>query len=131
MDAALERLVRRRASGRCEYCRLPQASSRFPFEIDHIRPRKHYGRTVAGNLALSCVYYNAYKGPNLSGIDPITGGLTTLFHPRRHKWAYHFPFDGGRLSGRTAIGRTTIDVLRINLPNRVAIREVLIEDGIF
>lgn len=131
MDAASERLVRQRANGRCEYCRLPQAASRVPFEIDHIRPRKHHGPTVAGNLALSCVYCNGYKGPNLSGIDPATGKLTKLFHPRRHKWAYHFRYEGGTLVGRTAIGRTTIDVLRINLPNLVAIREVLIEDGTF
>jgi 5-methylcytosine-specific restriction endonuclease McrA len=57
MDAALERLVRERAGSRCEYCRLPQIGSRAPFEIDHIIPRKHHGRTVAGNLALSCVYW--------------------------------------------------------------------------
>jgi hypothetical protein len=78
-----------------------------------------------------CVLCNAYKGPNLSGIDPETGKLTTLFHLRRHKWSYHFRYEGGTLIGRTAIGRTTIDVLRINLGNLVAIREVLIEDGVF
>jgi len=61
MDATLERLVRDRADGRCEYCRLPQAGSRAPFEIDHIIARKHRGRTVAGNLALSCVYCNAHR----------------------------------------------------------------------
>ena len=53
MEAALERLVRYRAGGRCEYCRLPQAASRVPFEIDHIIARKHRGRTTAGNLGLS------------------------------------------------------------------------------
>ncbi|MGO9812541.1 MAG: HNH endonuclease [Isosphaeraceae bacterium] len=57
VDATLERLVRDRADGRCEYCRLPQAGSRAPFEIDHIIARIHRGRTVAGNLALSCVYW--------------------------------------------------------------------------
>jgi hypothetical protein len=31
-----------------------------------------------------------------------------LYHPRRHKWDYHFCFDGARLIGRTAIGRTTL-----------------------
>lgn len=128
MEAALERLVRHRAGGRCEYCRLPQAASRVPFEIDHIIARKHRGRTVAGNLCLSCFYCNAYKGANLSGLDPATGRLSRLFHPRRHKWSHHFRYDGGTLSGRTAIGRTTIEVLRINLPNLVAIRELLIED---
>ena len=131
MDAAPEKRVWHPAGGRCEYCRLPQDASHVPFEIDHVRPRKHHGRSVAGNLALSCVYCNAYKGPNLSGIDPMTNRVTVLFHPRRHKWAYHFRYEGGTLMGRTATGRATIDVLRINLPNLVAIREVLIEDGTF
>jgi hypothetical protein len=131
MDAALQRLVHKRANGRCEYCLLPQAASHVSYEIDHIRSQKHHGPTIASNLALSCIYCNGYKGPNLSGIDPDTGKLTKLFHPRRHKWSYHFRYEGGTLIGRTAIGRTTIDVLRINLPNLVAIREVLIEDGEF
>jgi hypothetical protein len=127
----LERLVRQRAGGRCEYCRLPQAASDIPFEIDHIRARQHHGTTVAANLALSCPYCNGHKGPNLSGIDPVTGKLTKLFHPRRHRWSYHFRYEGGTLIGRTAIGRTTVDVLRINLPNLVAIRETLMASGAF
>jgi len=36
-----------------------------------------------------------------------------------------------RLLGRTPIGRTTVEVLRINLPNLVALRELLMEDGLF
>ena len=66
----LHRLVRERSGGRCEYCRLPEAESLVPFEIEHIIPRKHRGRTVAGNLAWSCIYCNGYKGPNLTGRDP-------------------------------------------------------------
>jgi hypothetical protein len=54
MNVATERLVRKRAAGRCEYFRLPQSWSRVPFEFDHIIPRKHRGGTVAGNLALGC-----------------------------------------------------------------------------
>ena len=91
-----------------------------------ISARKHHGVTSESNVALSCIYCNAYKGSNLSGIDPVTGKLTKLFHPRKHQWNYHFRYDGG-----TLIGRTAIDLLRINLPNLVAIREVLIEDGAF
>ena len=60
-----------------------------------------------------------------------TGKLAPLFNPRRHKWSYHFRYEGGKLVGRTAIGRTTVEVLRINLPNLVALREVLMEDGLF
>jgi hypothetical protein len=131
MDAALQRLVRDRAGSRCEYCRLPQIGSRASFEIDHITARKHHGRTVAGNLALSCVYCNAFKGPNLSGLDPATGKLTRLYHPRRHKWVYHFRFQGSTLIGRTAIGRTTIDVLHMNHPEIIALRGILMAGGLF
>lgn len=131
MDAALERLVRQRAGGRCEYCRLPRASTQAPFEIDHVIARKHRGPTTAGNLAVSCYYCNAHKGPNLTGRDTATGKMTRLYHPRRHKWHYHFRFEGGTPIGRTAIGRTTIDVLRMNHPQLVAIREFLIAGGLF
>ena len=131
MDAALERLVRQRAAGQCEYCRLPQAGSRVPFEIDHIIARKHRGLTAASNLAISCYYCNVYKVPNLTGRDPATSKVTPLYHPRRHKWAYHFRFDRSTLIGRTAIGRTTIDVLRMNHPQLVAIRELLMAGGLF
>ena len=131
MDAALERLVRQRADGRCEYCRLPQVGSYVPFEIDHIIARKHRGRTIASNLSVSCMYCNSYKGPNISGLDPATGKLTALYHPRRHKWSAHFRYEGGTLIGRTAIGRTTVEVLQINLHNLVRLREVLMASGIF
>jgi hypothetical protein len=130
MDAELHRLVRDRSGRRCEYCRLPEAESLVSFEIEHIVPRKHRGRTVAGNLAWACIYCNGYKGPNLTGRDTATGKITRLYHPRRHKWSYHFRYQGGTLIGRTAIGRTTIDVLQINRPYLVAIREVLVAAGV-
>jgi len=56
---------------------------------------------------------------------------TTLFNPRRHKWTHHFRYTGGELIGRTAIRRTTVEVLRINTPNLIALRELLVEDGLF
>ncbi len=131
MDAALERLVRNRAEERCEYCLLPQLGSGAFFEIDHIIPRKHRGPTVASNLALTCVYCNAFKGSNLTGLDPLTGKITRLYHLRRHKWTYHFRFQGSTLMGRTAIGRTTVEVLQMNHPEIVALRHILMEGGIF
>jgi hypothetical protein len=69
------------------------------------------------------------RGPNLSGIDPVTRRLTRLFHPRRHSWRYHFYWDGARLRGRTANGRTTIRVLKINAPLRVLLRQEMINAG--
>ena len=131
MDRTLEELVWRRAGGCCEYCRTPQDIEDLPAEIDHVIADTHGGRAAASNLALSCLHCNRHKGPNLSGIDPQTRLLSRLFHPRRHSWLYHFRWQGARLRGRTAIGRTTIRVLKINAPLRVALREELIAAGLF
>ncbi len=36
MDTALRQIVRRRADGRCEYCRLAQNVEPLSFHIEHI-----------------------------------------------------------------------------------------------
>jgi hypothetical protein len=56
MQVALIRLVWRRARDCCEYCQMPQAFDRTPFEIDHIISEKHNGRTIANNLCLIEVF---------------------------------------------------------------------------
>lgn len=131
MNRSLEREVRERAGERCEYCRLPASRSDFRFPIDHIIARKHRGATTADNLALSCQRCNVHKGSDLAGLDPITGRLTRLFNPRRNRWRAHFALEGPLLVGRTAIGRTTVEVLDMNYPDRVELRKVLIEAGIY
>jgi hypothetical protein len=42
----------------------------------------------------------------------------------------HFEWNGPVVVGRTAIGRATVDVLKINLPERVEHRRLLIASGI-
>lgn len=130
MDEPLRRLVWQRADSICEYCHIPQPYDVLPFQVDHILAEKHHGPTVEENLALSCYGCNAYKGPNIAGLDPATGQLTRLFHPRQDLWTDHFEWHGPVMIGRTAIGRVTIDVLRINLPERVEHRRILIAGGI-
>ena len=82
--------VRQRARNRCEYCGLPQGAFRRGFHIEHIVARQHGGSTSLDNLAFACWACNLKKGPNLSGIDPATGLVTALFHPREHDWPEHF-----------------------------------------
>ena len=133
MDDQLIAAVRNRAAGRCEYCQLPADLHPGPFEIEHVIPQKHGGATVLGNLAYSCLHDNRHKGSNLAGIDRFTSRtkLVRLFNPRRHKWNRHFYWDGPTLMGRTAIGRVTVQVLNLNDPTRIALREELIEEGLF
>src|SRR5437899_2136603 len=132
MDEALVREVWERAANACEYCRIPHVyyfTQMFP--IDHVIAKQHGGRTHSRNLALSCLHCNSHKGPNIAGIDPITGRLISLFNPRRHKWKRHFRWDGPMLVGRTAVGRVTIMVLAINDLAAIQVRRALIADGLF
>jgi len=133
MDESLVRAVWHRAGSRCEYCLMPQEHDTLTFQIDHIIAQQHGGPTKLANLTLSCFACNHYKGPNISGIDKLTSQLVPvrLFNPRRHKWSKHFRYEGANLRGVTAIGRTTVEVLAINLPHRVALREFLIKAGLF
>lgn len=131
MEESLRRAVRARAGGVCEYCHLPQAYVLLWFEVDHIIALQHRGQTVLENLALACGHCNKQKGPNIAGLDPLSGQLTPLFHPRRDYWAGHFEWNGPELVGRTAIGRTTIPVLDVNDPDEVMRRSALMEEGVF
>ena len=130
MDKALEQEVRRRAAEKCEYCRLPASASSLPFSIDHISARQHGGDDSADNLALACGFCNRHKGPNLAGIDPKTGNLTRLFHPRKDRWKRHFRWESHRLVGLTPVGRTTVNVLGMNHPVQISVREALTEEGV-
>ena len=124
-------LVWRRASSRCEYCQVPESLDPSPFQLDHVIPRKHRGPDTEDNLALSCFGCNVHKGPNLSGVDPETGEIASLYDPRRDRWADHFEWQGAVLLGRTRTGRLTVDVLGINLSHRVAFRQALVQEGVF
>jgi hypothetical protein len=119
-----------RAAWRCEYCRMKQENDDIPFEIDHVIPESHGGPTRAGNLALGCFHCNCFKGTNLAGIDRKRGRVAPLFNPRRQNWTRHFRCAGAYLRGRTAIGRATVTVLRINLSERVQHRLALLNEGL-
>ena len=131
IERTLDEAVRRRAGDACEYCRLPQSARRLKFPIDHVIALQHRGPTTLENLALCCGRCNRHKGPNLAGIDPTTGAMTRLFHPRTDAWPEHFRWDGPFISGATDVGRTTVEVLNMNHPEDVAIRRELIARGGF
>jgi len=130
MDAALQGLVRRRAYFRCEYCLLPQALVSTPFQFDHIIAQFHDGQTIADNLAYACFHCNNFKGPNVAGIDPATGEIIRLFHPRRDAFAEHFKWEAEQIVGLTPVGRATIRTLRLNQPLRLVIRRSLLLEGV-
>jgi hypothetical protein len=131
MDAATRRLVQQRAGNACEYCGLTQDDEPFAsFHVEHIIARQHGGGDEPGNLCWACTNCNLHKGPNIAGIDPQTGVVVPLFHPRQQIWDEHFQWNGAQLLGRTAVGRATIAVLAINLPENIELRETLTAERI-
>lgn len=119
-------LVRSRAGNRCEYCRLGQDEAPVAsFHVEHVIPRQHGGNDEPENFALACQHCNLHKGPNLSGIDPESGAIVTLFHPRRDVWDEHFYVEGPYIRGLTAMGRVTVHVLAMNSAARVELRKSL------
>ena len=120
---ALRRLVVERARGRCEYCGLSQEGQEATFHIDHVVPVKAGGLTIAENLALACVSCSLRKSAREAAVDPSSGEVVALFHPRRDVWSEHFSWQGVRLRGRTAKGWATIEALAMNRPLILAIRE--------
>jgi len=125
ISTSIRQLVSDRASGKCEYCLIHQDFSIFSHEVDHAVAIKHGGLSNEENLVLSCLPCNRYKGSDLTSIDPITKEITPLFNPRSHKWSDHFRLNESYIIGSTAIGRTTIFLLKLNEPKRLLIRQAL------
>ena len=129
MNQLLVQQIWQRAGYRCEYCRIPHPHYRLPFQIDHIIARQHGGASTLDNLAMACFHCNRFKGPNIAGIDPASGELVRLFHPRTDLWTEHFRFDDARLLGLTPIGRATINVLAMNAEDLLLLRVEILQEG--
>jgi hypothetical protein len=125
VSAELRRMVRERAGGRCEYCLIPEAVTFALHEVDHIVAEKHGGLTEAANLCLACALCNGFKGSDLTSIDPVSGQIVTLFHPRTERWEAHFVVSAARFDGKTPTGRATARLLRFNDPDRLRERTML------
>ena len=130
IPTALRQLVYDRAQGCCEYCLVSDRLTLAPHEIDHIIAEKHGGSTSAENLALACVLCNKRKGSDIASIDPETGEVSALFHPRKDVWHQHFQQSGARFLPLTLKGRTTLQLLQLNQQSRLEERLLLIDAGL-
>jgi hypothetical protein len=125
VETALRELVRLRAAGLCEYCRISERFTLAEHEIDHVIAVKHGGQTVVGNLALCCAVCNRFKGSDIASIDSTTGQLTPLFHPRLDRWDDHYEYRNGEILVLSAAGRVTVRLLRMNRTTRIEERQLL------
>lgn len=131
LPAQLAALVRERAGGRCEYCRMAQSLQGGTFHIEHVVPLSRGGSSSAENLALACPGCNLHKADRVSATDPETGNEAPLFHPRADSWSIHFAWDGERVVGKTATGRATLTILQFNHSRRLRIRVAEAGFGLF
>ena len=130
MDAALRAFIRERAGRQCEYCHLREEDAgRLVFQIEHIIAKQHGGTEDPDGLCYSCAHCNWATGPNIAGL--FAGKLYPLFNPRTQSWHRHFRWELTTLVGKTKAGIVTVQVLHINDPARVMLRENLLFEGRF
>jgi len=125
--AKQKQTVIQRAQACCEYCISQAKFSPDPFSIEHIIPKSKGGSDKLDNLALSCQGCNNRKYNHTEAIDPVTGSLVPLYHPRLQDWAEHFIWSENFtwMIGLTPSGRATIERLDLNREGIVNLREVL------
>jgi hypothetical protein len=106
----------------------------WPLTVDHIVPYSAATREPSfdpedpDNLAAACWMCNFVgKHAQTHGLDPLSGLIVPLFHPRHDRWTEHFSWttDYLRLRGGTPSGWATIRALRLNGPRYRTQRRLL------
>ena len=108
---------------------MPDSEVLARHEPNHVIAVQHGGESTSDNLAYACFQCNRLKGPNIASLDPFSGKLTPLFNPRAQSWSKHFRWNGPIIEPRTASGRTTVALLRLNDAERMTIRANLLRLG--
>lgn len=136
-EQARER-IKRAAGYQCEYCKMRS----WPLTVDHVIPKFRWNITVEHerqqlpfpdpdderNLCCACVECNVIgKRQRETAMDPVTGNVVPLFNPRADAWDDHFEWaaDVIEIRGRTAVGRATVELLRLNGKRYKAQRRLL------
>jgi hypothetical protein len=109
-------IVKERANTCCEYCQCQEEFCPSPFSIEHVTPLAKNGTDDLENLAYSCQGCNNFKYISIEAIDPLSGEMVKLYHPRKDVWNEHFRWskDHLRLIGISPSARATIDLLKLN-----------------
>lgn len=97
-------------------------------QVDHIIPD---GGDHDDNLCLACWSCNNYKRKATHSRDSLTDSIVPLFNPRTQSWNEHFEWTtkGTVVEGKTAIGRATIQRLKMNRPTLVVARQRWVDGG--
>ncbi|HRK26507.1 MAG TPA: HNH endonuclease signature motif containing protein [Chitinophagales bacterium] len=124
----LRQFVAERANFRCEYCKIAEQFSFFNFHVEHIISVKHGGQTTKNNLAYACPICNYNKGTDIATLIPDVVPLVRFFNPRLDTWEEHFSVaETGELIPLTFIAMATINILKLNHPDAVIERKILLK----
>ncbi len=131
ISASSKQLIISRSKGYCEYCKCPSDFSTELFSIEHIIPRSKSGSNELDNLAYACIGCNIYKSDKTEFIDVVSQTISILYNPRKMNWIDHFIWDESLtiIIGKTAIGRATIEGLKLNRTPVKNLRRALISIG--
>jgi hypothetical protein len=74
---------------------------------------------------------NDRKYTAVEGIDPVSGETVKLFNPCRDRWDDHFIWaaNNSQIVGRSSAGRATVAKLKLNRPELVKLRRILLIAG--
>ncbi len=115
----------------CAYCHSPSRFLAAGLEKDHIIPISKGGTSISENICWACHKCNQFKAAKFLVPDPVTGELVPLFHPNMETWYEHFAFskDGSTINGLTPTGRATVQALKMNRSEMMALRLNWLEIG--
>jgi hypothetical protein len=102
-------------------------------DAEHILPEAWGGQTIEANLWLACTGCNGHKSDRTEALDPDTGEMVALFHPRQQRWSEHFAWtpEGDRIIGLTPTGRATVKALQLNREALVRSRRIWVAVGLY
>ncbi|MCX7924888.1 MAG: HNH endonuclease [Fimbriimonadales bacterium] len=116
----------------CAYCKAHDAALSVPLTIDHILPKARGGADEITNLCPACWWCNLNKLDQTEAVDPETGEVVPLYHPRAQRWEEHFEWspDGAFILGKTPIGRATVAALQLNGERQANLRRIWMTLGL-
>ncbi len=131
IPSSVRKFVIERAGHCCEYCRLHEDDSFLPFEVDRIVSLKHGGGNEPGNLAYTCPHCTQHKGTDLVTFLSNYQDIVPLFNPRTEVWRTCFWVENGVIYPQTRSAEATIKLLKLNEPERIIQRQILMEIGAY
>ncbi len=129
ISESVRKQVRKRANGICEYCKIPDNVTHYSHQVDHIIPPRHGGVDEIQNLAWACFYCNNNKGTDIATYDLPSRKPVFLYNPYYDEWSEHFEIQDGYVLSKTAQGRGTARLLKMNDYKRVIIRKAVFTDN--